>query len=59
MDKCENCEHGVYSPIRNEEIGHQGRFIDNWICDHPNDEIKKKSKQKGWAESCPEFIAKK
>ena len=58
MDKCENCEHGVYSPIRDEQIGHQGMFIENWICNHPDDEIRKKSKLKGWAESCPEYIAK-
>jgi len=55
MDKCENCEYAVYSPIPNEQIGHEGKSIDNWDCGHPNEEIQRKSRQKGWSETCPEF----
>lgn len=58
MNKCENCKYGLYSPVPDEQIGHQGRFIENWECNHPDDEIKKKSIQKGWAETCPEFKTK-
>ena len=58
MEKCKNCEYGINKPLPNEQIGHEGKFIDNWECNHPDDVIKKKSIQKGWVENCPEFIAK-
>ncbi len=55
MIKCEKCNFGRSEPIPNEEIGHEGRYIENWECDHPDLEIRKRSKQKGWADNCPEF----
>lgn len=59
MDKCENCEYVLYSPMPNEQIGHQRRFLDNWECNHPDNEIRRKAKQKGWSETCSEFKVKK
>lgn len=58
MDRCKNCDYGVYSPIQDEQIGHEGKMIENWECDHTNEEIRKQSKEKGWAESCPEYSEK-
>ena len=55
MKECKNCKYGVYAPIRDEQVGHERRRIDNWECEHPNEGIRKQSKQKGWAKECPEF----
>ena len=58
MDKCKNCQFGSYEPIPDEQIGHKGQYLENWECEHPNPEIRKKSLQKGWSIKCPGFEKK-
>lgn len=55
MIKCTKCKFGYNKQIPDKQIGHEGRYLENWECDHPNPEIRKGSKQKGWIEKCPEF----
>lgn len=57
MDKCKKCKYGVYAPLPDEQIGHEGRSIPNWDCDHPDDLIKKQAGQIGFTQNCPYFEA--
>jgi hypothetical protein len=57
MSKCEKCLYGRNAPILDRQLrgGKSRRLIDTWECDHPDWKIKKLARQKGWAESCPNF----
>ena len=58
MDKYKNCKYGVYAPLPDEQIGQVGRYIPNWVCDYPDDMIKKQARQKGFTQNCPYFEEK-
>jgi hypothetical protein len=58
MDKCKDCKHGIYAPIPDKQIGHEGKLMPNWNCNHPDDKIRKLARTIGFSQNCPSFEAK-
>jgi len=60
MLKCEACSFGKNTPLLDKQIrGDQSRrYFDNWVCNHPNPEVRRQAKQKGWPDLCQEYRQK-